>query len=254
MKFSYEELISGSEIFVPEIGHFRSPKLKELKPTEGIGSWNYNLFLSALSWSKEDVIKFLRVSTHQPLKALDKADKLNTFDIFCIREYERRLLQDAMSFFITEEILWNEKKRCFETYTKENGKYVGTINRNNYEEVKDMMLQMNYINVGKSANPAKHSSEKAKNLWEIAQQRLKEQSAKAGEKKETTLGNVISKICAAGIGYNLLNIYELTVFQLYDQFFQYGYLRVSDLNERAFTIHGGKNFKIEAWLKPITNF
>ena len=65
------------------------------------------------------------------------------------------------------------------------------------------------------------------------------------------LGNIISKLCAANSGYTLLNIYDLTIFQLYDQFFQYGYLRAMDLNERAFSVHGGKEFNFEKWLEPI---
>ncbi len=46
---------------------------------------------------------------------------------------------------------------------------------------------------------------------------------------------------------------KVTVFQLYDQFFQYGYLRAMDLSEMAYSNHGGKDFDIQAWLKPITN-
>ena len=46
---------------------------------------------------------------------------------------------------------------------------------------------------------------------------------------------------------------EVTVFQLYDQFFQYGYLRAMDLSEMAYSNHGGKDFDLQAWLKPITN-
>ena len=53
MKFSYEDLISGDAIYVDGVGHLRSPQLKELKPTQGIGTWNYNLFLSMLSWDKQ---------------------------------------------------------------------------------------------------------------------------------------------------------------------------------------------------------
>ena len=65
---------------------------------------------------------------------------------------------------------------------------------------------------------------------------------------------MISKLCAANIGYTLFNIYELTVFQLYDQFFQYGYLRAMNLNEMAYSNHGGEKFDIQAWLKPIIKF
>ena len=37
MKISYEDLISGDSIYVDGVGHVRSPFLRELKPTEGVG-------------------------------------------------------------------------------------------------------------------------------------------------------------------------------------------------------------------------
>ena len=110
---------------------------------------------------------------------------------------------------------------------------------------------MNYINIGESAKPVKHSSAQAQELWERAQQYLKEESAKAPPDKNMNLGNIISKLCAASTSYNLFNIYDLTIFQLYDQFFQYGYLRAMNLNEMAFSNHGGENFDMQGWLKPI---
>ena len=63
MKFSYEDLISGDSIPVEGVGHIRSPLLHELKPTHGIGMWTYNLYLNILSWEKEDLIKFMKMST-----------------------------------------------------------------------------------------------------------------------------------------------------------------------------------------------
>lgn len=251
MKFSYEDLISGDSIFVKGIGHFRSPTLQELKPTKGIGTWTYNFYINVLAWDKEGFLKFLRVAMGRRAAPLEKNQKLQTYDVVTLIETSRELLREAMAFFMQEEVLWNEKKRIYETYSKDENKIIGEINRENFEEVRDMMLQMNYINIGESAKPVKHSSETAKELWERAQKELKEESLKSTPDKNMNLGNIISKLCAANTGYTLLNIYDLTVFQLYDQFFQYGYLRAMNLNEMAFSNHGGENFDMRAWLKPI---
>ena len=149
-----------------------------------------------------------------------------------------------------ENLEWDEASYTFIAYSREETqKAVGYINRDNFDDVKDMMLQVNYIGIGDQAKPTKFSSAKAKELWELAQKHLKE--TKHPKDKRMELGNIISKLCAVNCGYTLLNIYDLTVFQLYDQFFQYGYMRAMDLNERAFTIHGGKNFSFETWLEPI---
>lgn len=249
MKFTYEDLLSGDSLFVEGVGHIRQPLLKELKPS-GIGTWTYNLYLNALSWDKEGFLKFISAARGRELKALTN-EKLQPFDIVTLIDTLRELLQNAMAFFLEETLLWDGKNFRFETHSKEDNKPVGHIDRNNFDDVRDMMLQVNYIGIGDTAKPTKFTSAKAKELWERAQQRLKEFNARKPRDGRMELANIISKLCAAPCGYTLLNIYDLTIFQLYDQFFQYGYLRAMDLNERAYSTHGGDDFKFETWLNPI---
>lgn len=250
MKFTYEDLLSGESLYVEGVGHIRSPFLRELKPTTGIGTYTYNLYLNILSWDKNSYLKFITASKGRELKALND-ERLQAFDVVILIEPIRELLQNAMAFFIDEQLRWDGKNYKFEAYSKIEDKVIGYIDRNNFEEVRDMMLQVNYIGIGDEAKPTKFTSQKAKELWERAQQKMKEINAKKAPDKRMELANIISKLCAASCGYTLLNIYDLTIFQLYDQFFQYGYLRAMDLNERAYTIHGGKEFKFETWLNPI---
>lgn len=254
MKFAYEDLISGDSIPVNGIGHIRSPRLYELKPTQGIGSWAYSLYLNLLAWEKEDLLNFMKLSSGRKLKALVANDTLSTFDTVTIIESSRQLLQTAMAFFIDEELVWDDKEHKFWTQNKDNQERVGCIDRNNFEDVRDMMLQMNYINIERSSKNPQFSSDKARELWERAQKHLRESAKNTQSDKRMQIGNIISKLSCASAGYTLLNIYDLTIFQLYDQFFQYGYLRAMDISDMAFSNHGGKNFDIQAWLKPITNY
>lgn len=254
MKFSYEDLISGDSINIEGVGHIRSPKLFELKPTQGIGTWMYGLYLNMLSWEKEDVLKFMKFSSGKKLNALMKDNALGVFDTITIIESSRKLLQDAMAFFMEENLQWDDKERRFNTFNKETKDLIGSIDRNNYDFVREIMLQVNYISVDNQSKHPNFSSDKSKKLWEEAQKHLRESAKQQPADKRMQLGNIISKLSCVGVGYTLLNIYDLTVFQLYDQFFQYGYLRAMDVNDMAFCNHGGKNFDIQAWLKPITNF
>jgi hypothetical protein len=157
--------------------------------------------------------------------------------------------------------VWDEANRRFAIcVNNEDGTnkqtVVGEINRDNFDNVRRVILQSNFIGLDKDEEPVRHSSEKSKELWEQAQKYLEEQAkSNSGkeEKPEYHISNIISKLCAAHPSYNLLNIFNLTIFQLYDSFFQFGYLRSSDLNERIFSNHGGDKFKFEDWLKPILN-
>jgi len=251
IKFSYEDLLSGDRIYIDGIGHFRSPRLREINPTEGIGYFAYKFYVSVLSWDKGDFLKYMKAIGFRQSDLLGKTEKLNAFDVMTLAANFRPLLTEALGFFLSEEVLWMGEEHKF--ITQKDGKDVGWIDRENFDEVRDMMLQLNCINLGK-ASVIKHSSKKAQKYWERAQAYLKEESAKSPKEDNFNLGNIISKLCASGCGYTLLNIYDLTVFQLWDQFFQYSYLRAVGLSERIFSNHGGEKFDIRDWLKPITKF
>lgn len=252
MNLSYESLICGCPIQIEGIGTFMPPKVRELTPN-GIGTFTYNLYVTIFTWDKDDFVDFVKKTTKRSLAPLTKNKKITAFDAITLFQDTRELLSEALGFFLFEEVNWDETNRKFVVTSKE-GEKIGEICRDNYEDVKDVVLQMNYIKVGQSAKPITHSSKKSQALWEKAQEYLKKESVKDAKDKTYELGNIISKLCAVGIGYTLFNVYDLTIFQLYDQFFQYGYLRAMDLNEMAFSNHGGEKFDIRAWLKPILKF
>lgn len=254
MKFSYEDLISGDPIFVKGVGHLRSPQLKELSPSGKIGAWTYQLYLNVLSWDKKQCLEFVKMLTGRRLTKLEENEKMTTFDTMAIIGEMRELLHNAMAFFVSEKVSWDKQANEFVVFDEASQESIGRITRENFEDVRDMMLQLNYIGVGEAAAPMHHSSEKARKLWERSQQYLKEQSKHSTKDKSYAFGNIVSKLCAANTGYTLFNIYDLTIFQLYDQFFQYGYLRAMNLNEMAFSNHGGEKFDMQAWLKPILKF
>lgn len=254
-KLTYWELISGDEIPIDKVGHIRSPKLWELKPTKGIGEYMYNLYINAIIWEREDYINFILKIDPKKANILINNKDLNAYDIATSYSYTKNLLQKAIDFFVIENLSWNDGERRFDVYSKEDKeKIVGYIDRENFEEIKDVILQLNYMNLGEEAKPLKFSNNKAKEIWERAQKLRKEKAQKEASKNENMeLGNIVSKICASGIGYTLLNIEELTVFQLYDQFFQLGYYRAMNIADMAYSNHGGENFDMQEWLKTINN-
>lgn len=254
MRFEYFDMLCGDPLYLEGVGHLRSPKLKEICPNSHVGYKMYNLYLSFLSWDKEHLLKYDEFMKFRGASKLRK-DALNVFDAVTLLKQTRELCRTVLSFFIVEEPFWDETKRRFLLLSREEEipKVVGAVNRDNFEDVRRLILHLNYIGLDKDEAPVSHSDEATKNLWERAQQHLKEQAKlyTPKDRPEYHLSNIISKLCAAHPSYNLLNVYDLTIFQLYDAFFQLGFIRSSDLNERIFSNHGGKKFKFEDWLKPI---
>lgn len=261
--FGYVDMLSGYPIPVEGVGRLKSPKLSDIFKSGGLGYKGYNLLISFLTWNIEEIVKYDKLVGINAADVLLKNDKLTTYDAITLVGQTRELCRDVLSFFMCEKVIWDEQSRSYITFVvNEDGdrKAVGSINKANFDEVKSLILNLNYIGLDKledKTKDAKFESEQAKKLWDQVQQRLNELSDKkpeAKDKPEYHLANIVSKLCALGVGYNLINVWELTIFQLYDAFFQASYLRSSDLNERIFSNHGGKDFKFESWLKPITKY
>lgn len=252
INIDYADLISGDSIPLKGIGHFHSPKLYELQPTKGIGSFKYNLYLSLFAWNKETLLTYMKNMRMGGLKAFQGHDELTYFDIITLISSTRSMIVEAIDFFIDEKIVWDNASKCFAVYDG-NENLVGYINRENYPTVAHVILQLNYINLGEDKTPTKFASDEAQRRWEEAQKYVQKQEKKKGDKDnpDYKLGNIISKVCCVHHSYNLLNIYNLTIFQLYDQFYQVSYLRGVDLNDRIFSNHGGDNYKFENWLTPV---
>lgn len=253
MQFDYFDMLSGEPVYLKDVGHIRSPLLKELRPMSGVGYQEYNVYLNFLSWNKEEVLKYDRL---MQLRGVDKLDRdiFNVFDVITLLIQTREICRRVLSFFMVEDLIWDEAGRRYLTMApNETHEPVGEINRDNFDDVRRVMLQFNFIGLDKDNIPATHSSGKSQELWEKSQAFLKEQAKSEVHeaKPEYHISNIISKICAIHPSYNLLNIYDLTVFQLYDSFFQIGYMRSTDLSERIFSNHGGEKFRFENWLKPI---
>jgi hypothetical protein len=246
-------MLSGDPIPVDGVGHLVSPTVKQLYPKSGIGSRSYNLYLNCLSWDKQQLLQFCRVMRW---RGVDKVNKpvFTFFDVVTLLPPVREFCREVLSFFMLEKLMWNDGVREFSVVDKDDDRVVGTINRDNFEDIRIMMLQLNYIGLHDNGNPTMHSSDKSRELWERTQKFLSEQAKKSSTQEgkiEYRLGNIVSKVCSAHPSYNLLNIRDLTIFQLYDTFFQVGYLRSIALREQIFSNHGGDKFRFEDWLQPI---
>lgn len=255
MRIPYFDMLTGDPIPVNGVGHLRSPRLKELSPSGGVGYAVYNVYINVLAWDVDQLAEYCRAMKIGGAEKL-KRFKFSFFDAVTSSEETRELCREALAFFMTENLLWDAKSKqyiSFDVDEDEKIHAVGAIDEKNFEEVRQMMLCLNYIGLDKGAAPTSYDSSKAKELWERAQAFLKEQSKSDNkeDKPEFHLSNIISKLCAVHPSYNLFNIYDLTVFQLYDAFFQYGYMRCENLSEMIFSNHGGDSFKFENWLKPI---
>ena len=246
---SYEDLLSGDLVYVEHVGHLRSPKLREMRPTEGVGWSLYRTYLFYMKQGKEDLEHLLQA----------EFPDFTVYDIITSLEALRSLVQDALTFFMSECVMWDAENAVFVSIRilpDGNEEIVGVINRENFDDVRARILTLNYISLKDADVNTKFASPEAEEAWNRIQKYIQESQKKQAEQEDETVsfGNLLSKLCAIHPSYNYLNVFELTIFQFYDAFFQCSYLRQTGFVESCVSNHGSERFDYEDWLKPVKNY
>jgi hypothetical protein len=135
----------------------------------------------------------------------------------------------------------------------ENDKYlvVGAINKSNFDVVRDVILQFNYCkdNNANEKPIGKHTAE-------LIAKREKYRKQKADLNNESdsdfSLANIVSKLSAYSYGINLINIWDYTVFQIFDQFFTLNTKQSLDMANFSYSVWGGE-YKVPKWYKNTFN-
>lgn len=220
-------LLIGGESFNYDGYCFQPPTLQRIiKDNEGE---NYNLYLYysfLLSCSKEDIIDMVGVKERYNKLSFELQNELTKYKLLLLSGGEQ-ILQEAIQFFVKDKVVFNEKDGCFFLYSN-NNKVTKIIDNSNFIEFCNYVNQINYRDTVEEDEPIENmtfSSEKAKQRYIELQKRKKQFNKNKAKNKEGNanfdLGNVIAKLSAkTNSPYNLTNIYNLTVFQLYDQFYQ----------------------------------
>lgn len=240
-------LLYGVPVPISGLGHLKSPKLKEI--FSGITSLSgYRMTHTLLCCKKSDMKEIISTlgieNDYQDMSdlAYDEEDK---FGLIIHSPYLREMFSEGLSLFFDEKVTYDERMQGY-ALLGENDKPTGVIIKSNYRIAENMLRQVLFDGDRDSPEDLKFASEKAKELWEKAN-RLEEKAPKQNT-DDYQLTNIISKLSCANIGYTIFSIYELTVYQLYDQFYAYCQNRIAALSENAYAHNGGEDFDCMAWM------
>ena len=247
-ELSYADMLSGDYVPMTGVGHFRSPQLKEMMPTCGIGWQTYNLHIYLLKASASDIAEFFGIAE----------ENQTLFHIVVNNESIRELYRMALGFFMLETVVFSEDHGCFIVVSatpNEDGEtslsIVGSIDEDNFDDVREVILRMNYISLKRSDVNTKFSSAAAEEAWKKIQEYQRKTVRSEDDDTTNTIGNYMSKLCAIHPTYNMLNIQELTIFQFYDAFFQSAYLKSIAFSEAIVSNHGSDSFNFNDWMNPV---
>lgn len=97
------------------------------------------------------------------------------------------------------------------------------LNEDNFNSFQEVILMINKMNDVEEEREINSPNEKMKQKFIQARLKLREAKRRQREKDSSkgdgiTLPDIISSLCVYGIGYTMLNVWDLTIYQLYDQF------------------------------------
>lgn len=269
MKLDYGSLISPTALNVG-LCHIKSPKLFEidLLPQKFA---TYNLYLSILMMNIDGYYKVMLKNPDEYFASYSDGEKETILKIkdeyFNLTEEEKsqykfldiahfdthliKELESSIAIFIDENIVYSYEYRCFFIYKDNVSEPVGYINRDTFYDITDLILQMNAIE--RSVDEIDVSKVKNKKTLETLKklQKGKEKNKKINKKtdEKTSLPNIISAVAAYHNSLNIINIWDLTVYQVYDQFMRMQANNIFDIQSMSVAFGGDSEgkFDVTSW-------
>lgn len=229
------DLISGAPIYVDDIVVY-PPTLGEIRQ---IGMRKYQECVSVLLSSPEDFLPLEQIETlnvpRDPLIFITGVQPLR--DAFVA----------SLSFFLHQQV----------TYSDDTG-YAASENIVSFDQlrtIRSIILKLCCVTDSQSAPPTKFRNEKARMIYEKIQKRKLEQE-KTKKKKgdpDMELSNLLSALCAFSPTYNLLNVWDLTIYQFYDQYMRLNNKIRLDVIGLRWAAWGKEDFDFSIWYKSPQN-
>lgn len=246
---TYFDKLNPDGVMINGAYRIRSPKLSEIAKA---GYDVYQLSLSLLLSDETDLLSaysnVFGISQDVLRNVVASLDPENfVFVLLTLDKSFRENLIRALSFFIEDEIVWDEERRMF--LILKDGQPVGIVDGKNYEIISDICLQLANINKRKP-KALKFKNEAARKFYERFQAAKEKFNKNAKKDKNYEMANIISVVSTYHNSLNLTNIWELNVFQLYDTFAQLSKKRQIDIHETNYSVWGGENDP-EEWIKRI---
>lgn len=243
-------LLANSPYVLKGIGTMVSPTLKNIFDGSTDNLQTYYFAKALVGEHSDNIIKMLStLSDGVPL-----TQGASVFEELIKTETRQNLFAKVLSLFFINRVAFENSAKAFVLLPidEDKNELEGCITGETF----DLYISL----IGQLLHEAKPTLNEKEDLSGKPPEVLKalaafekyEKKEKGDNYKDYILQNIISKMCAVGSGYTLLNIYDLTVWQLFDQFQAYAQNRISRLTERSFSIWGGENFDFGLWLKNNT--
>lgn len=258
MKLSYFDLISPKGVIMSGIGRIKSPVLRESICV--IGYQRYQYLLTVLLMTPRDFIGTMVNGNNKdapnPYDDLSDEEKaqLNMFDILTADKSGIEDLGQAIGLFIDGTVQWDNASHCYLVNpVVENEKLMvdGTVNAANYPYLSEACLRLVSIEVEKPET-LKFKNERSRKFYERFMKKKEEAKKMSKHDPNYELPNIISALATFHNSLNMSNIWDLTVYQVYDSFYRQQNKNQVFIHDQNYSVWGGE-YKPSQWLERLDN-
>lgn len=236
-------MLLGQNIPVSDICTVKQTRLVDLVVPDVYEQ--YHQALSIVSYNTDDVIELYSAKAEYDALPPAAQQKINAFDLLISVDFFREVLRQALQFFIEETVLFDPELGGFSVFRGK--RRASLINSETYKEVRETILKMNFIKVEAAENEHVFANSKAKAIFEKLKKGRKKKLQAGGEM--LSIPDLISAVSIYSNSYNLLNIGQLTVYQLYDQFYRLDTKTQVDVCSLKWAAWGTEPFDFSVWYK-----
>ena len=251
IKLDYFDCISPLPLEFINVGKIKSPRLIDIAE---ISYYTYSLYIAHLRMTPEEYFE----SYHKDEEVdFDYLINLTKFDLIKNDDRFRKIIQSALNFFFESSFEYYPEYGAFLSVTESDGQKTATgiINDDNYAQVVDIILQRVHITPDENEvdDISKVKNKRGRKIYErMIKARKRFKKAKANN-PDLTLANIIAAVATRSSNLNWVNIWDITVFHLFDEFER---LQINDQYNIASTQVAAwgdqdKKFKFGLWSKNI---
>lgn len=248
MNPSYFDLLSPEPIRIENVGGILSPTLRDIS---SIGYHTYKYYLTFLSMDVKSYLEMIGQEEAYLLLSEDEKVHFNIFDLFLSNRISCDLLGTILNFFIEENVVFSRKENGFIVQSR--NKPAGIITRDNFPLVCDLICRRNYISPKQTEDLSGIKNKKVLEIMKKLQKGRIEKARQNKTDKNMEIGNIISAVANKSPSLNIHNIWELTIYQLWDCFARLSHNTIYDIQSMSVAAWGDKDHHFDAasWYKRI---
>lgn len=261
MKLDYATLISPYPLRLEGIGSIKSPTLKEIWDPS-VTYQGYQMYLTLLLMTPQTYYEQTGLSRSEWFQTIseDEIQNINMMDLIAVDGNLQKMYCNMFQFFFEETIQYDDGNHIFITYKdkkqdgakSEKNHSMGTIRRDIFVELCDIILQRcNILRTDIDTDTSKIKSKRALEIVKKLKKGRENASKNATHDKDVELPNLITSVAVKSNSINFTNIWDLTVFQLYEQFKKEQTNVYFDIQKMSVAAYGNEKntFKGNEWYK-----